>query len=415
MRDLKNAFSPVPSTVHLRVEQTLEEVHEMNLKHHKPIAAVVLAVVLSLALLGGAVAAGGGVLNYLFANDKPTQQQQSLVQSIGVSHAGSDVTTTVTDAIFDGRRLDAALTFDTQLPLYAVLDGAWFNGQEVTNTDGWLHNWVNDPSASEKSLAATGISVILDDRIDGPVEVRLRLLLLTPEKQVEAINFAVMSEKQADEAFYSCTAKGNTPIYAQGVQHGIYLPTDVYAQYAATPSLDAAGRDACTRAYLEAANMRLVEEAEMTFTVETVDTCVQDIGWMVSQKGESPFRVDVVKADFTPMSTHIVVDVYPTVHGMTQEELTNLFISHWTSIYDEKKEKVPFQAISGAGSSSGEQRKDTMGNWYIRLEWEEGPIEGEYEKLYLVPCQWPDGAEKETPFWNYAIELVVTDHNNLNG
>lgn len=56
-----------------------------------------------------------------------------------------------------------------------------------------------------------------------------------------------------------------------------------------------------------------------------------------------------------------------------------------------------------------------MGNWYIRLEWEEGPIEGEYEKLYLVPCQWSDGAERETPLWNYAIELVLTDHDNLNG
>lgn len=415
MRDLKNAFSPVPSMVHLRVEQTLEEVHEMSLKHSKPIAAVVLAVVLSLALLGGAVAAGGGVLNYLFSSDTPTEQQQSLVQSIGVSHAGSDVTTTVTDAIYDGRRLDAALTFDTQLPLYAVLDGAWFNGQEATNTNGWLHNWVNDPTASERSTAVTGISVIHDDRIDGPVEVRLRLLLLTPEKQVEAINFAVMSEKQADEAFYACTAKGNTPIYAQGVQHGIYLPTDVYAQHAATPSSDAAGRDTCTKAYLDAANMRLVEEAEMTFTVEVMDACVEDAGWKVSQKGEIPFRADVVKADFTPMSTHIVVDVYPAVHGMTQEELTDLFISHWTGIYDEKEEKVSFQTISGAGSSSGEQRKDKMGNWYIRLEWEEGPIEGEYEKLYLVPCQWPDGAERETPLWNYAIELVLTDHDNLNG
>ncbi len=58
---LEDAFAPVPPMVHARVEQSLEEVRAMNMKHKKPVLAIVLAAILMLALMCAAVAATQGV------------------------------------------------------------------------------------------------------------------------------------------------------------------------------------------------------------------------------------------------------------------------------------------------------------------------------------------------------------------
>ena len=103
---LEDAFTPVPPMVHARVEQSLQEVRAMNMKHKKPMLALALALILTLALACAAVAATqGGVLDYLFGSrqEEPTARQQQMVQAIGQSWQAGDTFITATDALFDGR------------------------------------------------------------------------------------------------------------------------------------------------------------------------------------------------------------------------------------------------------------------------------------------------------------------------
>lgn len=55
---LEKAFAPVPQVVLDHIDEALTEVQSMNRKHRKPTYALVFAIVMALAMAGGAVAAG---------------------------------------------------------------------------------------------------------------------------------------------------------------------------------------------------------------------------------------------------------------------------------------------------------------------------------------------------------------------
>lgn len=57
-RHLEEAFAPMPRVVLDHIDEALKEVQAMNQKHRKPTMALVFAILLALAMAGGAVAAG---------------------------------------------------------------------------------------------------------------------------------------------------------------------------------------------------------------------------------------------------------------------------------------------------------------------------------------------------------------------
>lgn len=163
----ENAFEPVPPIVHTRVQQTLKEVK--TVKQAKPITAFVLAAVILMALAGAAYAAvQSGVLDFVFHSGARSQEQLDLVQSLGIIHKADGITTTVTDAMMNGRKLSVAFAFETEKPFYIITDSITVNGVEITVNDSNMVNmWYGNEYAMEHAGRTRGFSGTLDGEAVG--------------------------------------------------------------------------------------------------------------------------------------------------------------------------------------------------------------------------------------------------------
>ena len=118
-RHLEEAFAPMPQVVLDHIEEALEEVQAMNQKHRKPPMALVLAIVLALAMAGGAVAAGisWNALDFLsrgWETGQALPEVQELVQT-NIPQSGGvmeEAIYTVEEAMCDG--YDAYVVFNVK-------------------------------------------------------------------------------------------------------------------------------------------------------------------------------------------------------------------------------------------------------------------------------------------------------------
>lgn len=403
---LEDAFTPVPSMVHARVEQSLKEVRAMNMKHKKPVFAFALAAILLLALMCAAVAATQrGVLSYLFGGweEEPTPEQQQMVQDIGEAERTEDFTVTATDALFDGRKLDVGLLYTVGRETYVMLEGVWFNGERVEDdTAGEMDRWLTP----QEEPIASGVSILGDRRLSGTVEVRLRLMLLTPNKGLQKIAFDRMTEDECDAAFYAAVQEGYTPVDSDSL--GRYLPTDAYARQAARQ----AGEDEGFRyslAWAEEANMT-AREVNLTFSVESsAGESDGSVRLYYQEKEDAPWEIVVETAELTPTSSHFVIDVYPRDGGMSWEEVRTFWLKHPYGFYAANGEKLAFQS-AGSHYGQGDPRQGADGQWYWRIDQEKPALLEMTDMVLLVP----ETVEGE-PCWEYAIRLERISAEDLNG
>ena len=390
---LEDAFTPVPPMVHARVEQSLQEVRAMNMKHKKPMLALALALILTLALACAAVAATqGGVLDYLFGSrqEEPTARQQQMVQAIGQSWQAGDTFITATDALFDGRKLDVGLNCTVARDTYMMLAGAWFNGEEVADeaageTDGWVQ--------AQEEPVARGVSIIGDERMSGPVEVQLQLMLLTPNKGLKEIDFRQMDEAACEAAFYAAVTEGYTPV--DSLDGRVYLPEK------ARPSSQA-------QAWEEEANMT-AQEVSLIFTVEA-DAQADEVTRLYYRAVEDePWDVVVETAELTATSSHFVLDIYPKAGGMDWAQVQEFFLKHPYGFYDGNREKVAFQQ-AGSHYGQGDPCETPDGRPYWHIDQEKPAAIGDVQMLYLVPETMAGEA-----LWEYAIRLEAIPAEALNG
>lgn len=404
----EDAFTPVPPTVHARVEQSLREVRAMSVKHKKPVLALALAVILVLAAACVAVAATqGGVLDYLFGGwqETPTAQQQQMVQGIGQTWRTDGATVTATDALFDGRRLDVGLSYTVERDTFVMLEGAWFNGELATDAAaGQMNRWVS-PQAEP---VTDGISVSSDVRLTGPVEVRLRLMLLTPNKGLRQLDFGRMADDAAcDAAFYDAVAEGYTPVDAQSRQ--IYLPMDARQRQAALQKDEAYPGFRHSLAWAAEANMT-AREVNLVFTVASNAEASGEVTRLYYREAEgAPWDIVVETAELTPTASHFVIDVYPKEGGMDWEQMRAFFLSHTYGFYGEDRQKVAFQ-LAGSHYGQGDPCQAPDGRSYWRIDQEEPAAIGDISVLYLVP-ETPEGEAE----WEYAIRLEAIPAEDLNG
>lgn len=400
---LEDAFSPVPPMVHARVEQSLGEA--MNMKHKKPVFGLVLAAILTMALVCVAVAAAReGVLDYLFGNwqEEPTAQQQRMVQEIGQAGGAEGFSVIATDALFDGRKLDVGLSYTVEQEAFVMLEGVWFNGVAIEDdTAGEMNRWL----APQKEPVSDGVSIISDRRLSGEVEVRLRLVFLTPNKGLEKIPFDRMNEADCDAAFYAAVEEGYTPVESE--RQSLYLPMDAYERQRARQTEDSDFR--YSLAWAEEANMT-AHEVNLVFTVENDLQEEEEMIRMYYRETESaPWEVVVETAELTPTSSHFVIDIYPRSGGMSWEEVRTFFLNHLYDFYDENGEKIGFQN-AGSHYGQGDAREGADGRWYWRIDQEEPALLKTEDTICLVP----ETVEGE-PCWQYAIYLDALSEEERNG
>ncbi len=144
--DLKNAFPPVPSAVHARIEEAIRETDNMDRrKARRPIAvaALVMAILLALASVAYAVTQTG-VLKYLIkgSGELPDNLAQS-IQAVNRSKTDDNIKISITDAVFDGSCITLSYTAENLNPTELAqvwLDKLVVNGAEI----GMINNFMND-------------------------------------------------------------------------------------------------------------------------------------------------------------------------------------------------------------------------------------------------------------------------------
>ncbi|MDD3412338.1 MAG: DUF4179 domain-containing protein, partial [Eubacteriales bacterium] len=128
------------------------------MKKAKPVAALVLAVILALALAGAAYAAvQSGVLHYLFGETAPTARQQEMVQTVGISHESDGIATALSDLVFDGRELSFGLQFALTRNAFVVVDHVTINGVHAYEINSNLSDmWLCAPLEPLESARSCG-------------------------------------------------------------------------------------------------------------------------------------------------------------------------------------------------------------------------------------------------------------------
>lgn len=167
---LQDAFTPVPDTVHMRVETTLEEIETMK---HIPKAKARLSVALALLivlLLAGITYASSqlGLLDFLLREDRePSAQLLESVIPLKKTKTVDNVKITLTGAAYDGSALVIGWTIENLAPetlAMVVYEGTTVNGIPLADDtiSSWLPNifqWYGDePSALLDSGTAAGFT-----------------------------------------------------------------------------------------------------------------------------------------------------------------------------------------------------------------------------------------------------------------
>ncbi len=208
---LEDAFAPEPAMVHARVERTLREATTMTKKHF---CTKTLAFALALALMLCSVAYAavtGGVLDYVFRGGKsaPTEQQRNLVQPICAGETAGGVTVTVTEAIFDGRRLDLGVQVDTDQPTWVEVVSLTLDGEAAVVQSAY---GLFMPIA--QSMPG-GLTAVTEERItkDCQAEMHIRLLdrdpyLGEPYKELGQMGLALPVKATAQAQHLTLGAHG---------------------------------------------------------------------------------------------------------------------------------------------------------------------------------------------------------------
>ena len=169
-----------------RVTRALPSAKEEKIVKKKLSFAMAAALALAILMAGAALAAGTGVLDYIFKGaSAPTEKQRTLVSRVGAAHQSDGVKTLVTEALLDGTRLDLAYQFDTDRPVWVETIGVTVNGEKAAGmTTDVLNQWVMTPFETGKKTVTGGETLELAAPVAGEAEVSVRLALLAPGGEV---------------------------------------------------------------------------------------------------------------------------------------------------------------------------------------------------------------------------------------
>lgn len=187
---------------------------------------LVLAMVLLLAGVTAFALNHSYVLMYLFGKnvDSPkAQQMEEKVQQVNYVQRSNTAICCVKDAIFDGTSFSVGLSFDTQRPLYLVMEYIningeaieWFQYVEFGNNieEMWVgHTPPGHSKENGESIHGLSYTFARELPVGEEIEVSMRITLMAPKQSVEMVDtyqedHAAMW-RQIDEIY----ARGNTPL-----------------------------------------------------------------------------------------------------------------------------------------------------------------------------------------------------------
>jgi len=171
------------------------------------------------------------VLQYLLRNSQPSQQQRDMVQEIGFSHKSDAVTTTVVDAVFDGRELSVGLLFHAQRGVFAIINQITVNGVPAYRTNDTFGNmWLGGPcmtsegdymkgatatirqdaSGTSDSAALKAIHQSINE--SGSAEIGISLTLLVPNQKTTSVDIGNPDTAAMWQEIDAIVANGDTPV-----------------------------------------------------------------------------------------------------------------------------------------------------------------------------------------------------------
>ncbi len=394
MRRLSDAFAPVPPVVDERIDQALRKMHAGEQRRRtKPLLALALTLVLLLSMGGVAAAAGNGVLEYLFPRTSPTEEQRLMAQDVSWHWQGEGVSVTVPDILFDGRRLSVSVQVQSESPLYTLVEGVWLDGCSTGNTCGLMEGWVKAPDEGIFPVER-GFSVTEEARVhEGPTQVRFRLVLLEPMGEVVPMskpnsdeeNEAIQQEAEA------LIDQGRVPITPY--QGHIMCHRGRGVSFANDPAYDF---PRYSQRYVQSANMRLVQELEVSLTAmgamgESVEA------YTVADNQELPFEVAGCTAFLSEAGTYVKLALAAREGGMSREALVRLMQETEPVLYSAEGHSLPYQDMTHDGEGMGGETEEGF-----EVQLVKPPLEGEAtDVIYLIPCGLMDGE----PLWDCAIRL----------
>lgn len=110
-------------------------------------AALILVIALMLVTMAVGLAAGTGLLDYLFRGGaKPSARQRDLLQSVNAEHSAKGVSIAVTEALASSGRLSMGFSITADQPVWVHLLDVAVNEEDAPPQDtNVLNQFVGDP------------------------------------------------------------------------------------------------------------------------------------------------------------------------------------------------------------------------------------------------------------------------------
>ena len=411
----EDAFTGVPPMAHAKVTTALKEVKTM--KRTKPAAALLLTAAVVILLTGAAYAAvQSGVLDFLFRNREPSKQQIEMVQAVGLTHENNGVTTTLTDAVFDGRELSLGLTFQTDQNVFTVINAVTINGITAYRTNDNLGDmWLYPPFSKGNGEYAKGITATIDKdfmdqdmhaeldwmyeqfAINGQADISVSLSLLVPKQNIVTVDTYNEDTAAMWQKIDAAIAAGDTPIAlnepnemligsaALGDEFDPSLPSQHFLDSAST-----------FMAYANAVTLdRFTFDFPLKVDKDLVDT---EQGLALNPPiTQGPVHVVFDTVRITPLSTDITLLITPGDSALTLEDIENLYRNFMVYNTDTASR------FSFTGSIVADAQEQPDGSAAFEMTINIGPRTERPKQIQIVPLR--DPADINSPLWEYAIPI----------
>ncbi|HPJ03156.1 MAG TPA: DUF4179 domain-containing protein [Candidatus Limiplasma sp.] len=415
----ENAFPAVPPMVHARVSDTLKEIKTM--KRTKPVAAILLTAAVVALFTGVAYAAvQSGVLDFLFKNKEPSQQQVEMVQELDLIHESDGVTTTLTDAVFDGRELSLGLTFQADRNVFTVINSVTINGIDAYRTNDNLGDmWLYPPFSDGDGEYAKGLTATIDKEymdsdmhaqldwmyeqiaINGQADISVSLSLLVPRQSIVPVDTYAEDTAAMWQAIDAAIAAGDTPVAldepyemligsaALGDEFDDSLPSQHILDSAST--------------FMAYANAATLDRFTLDFTLD-VDADLTDTEQGLALNppidiGSVHVVYDTVRT--TPLSTDIVLSITPGDDQITNADIEEIY--RYFSWFGYSGDTAMELRTSSSGGSTFEAQPD--GSEVFKLSVCIGPLTDQPEMIRIVPLI--DPVDENELLWEYAIPVYL--------
>ncbi len=410
------------------VRQAMRKEDRRTKKALPALRIVALAAALILATTAVAVAAGSGLLDYLFhGHSKPSARQQALVQGVNVRHEAEGVSIAITEALLSGDRLSMAFSMAAERPVWVHLMSVTVNGQEAPGQNtNVLNQFIGDPFAGGRQEKSGGLTCLLENGVEGKAQVKVHLALLIPKGEMIHIPNAAAGDEEAVRALIE---QGKVVMTGDHGEYGLAYDQKAAADnarqnelaerlsvlYALERALTDAEKaelarleaqmDTLPDLYIRYGNMALLDDFTLTFDVSA--DAERPVTFHLTAEDGTPahYQAVIEQARLDAMGFTLRARLYAVQGGWTHEEIERR--SSTFRFYDEQREPLLFQDTWMERDAGGYQQ-DENGTRYTEVVYRMPALECMPTRIYVVPTD-------VEPLWEDAIPLCPDEAEADNG